>query len=992
METEQEKNPIEEQETAQGATASEATTPASEATTATSETTQETKAINNGLDVFISYSTKNKNVADAVVANFEQHGIRCWYAPRDILPGQEWVSAIKEALHKAKIFVLIYTDESNASRQVMNEVALAFNANKTIVPFRLTEGNMNDELEYYLTRVHWLDAVSKPLERNIEALRNYVEANLNRPKTEASGANASQSGTSPSEKAGSKDSKAATNAAGKKKSKAGVWIAVAAVAVLLIAGGILAYLKFRGPNKEELMASGYNTLFYTEQGTENNAAAKEIYEQAVKAGVVDAYYYLGLIETRAYDYKAAKEYFEQGVDKDSNLCRLGLGYLYQKGYGVKADSEKAWKLYNEALDNGCVEADYYRALIVKVGLAKQEISGTKAAKYLNNVIDESQDQHFVALAYNQLGLLYKNGTADFAEDKQAAIQNFEKITETMDSTENRFMQEYNIGLTYRSMGEDVKAGDHFREAYAALEKMAVAGSPNAIYWCGIMKQYGYGYDSDYEEAIRLYTKANDTVKEQNDRACCYEAMEYAGKIYVNGGGNVTKDLDKAYDFFKEAADAGYGVAAYQIGLLYNNNGYQGKGKEADTENPNYDMARQWYDKATEYGCVDAYANIGLLYGTGKVSPEGNQKAEDIAMEWYQRGADLGSATCIYNMGAVCEGLKEYEKAFSYFEKAAYLEYLSAQKALGVYYENGWGVAKDDQKALEWYLKAAEGNNTYALERLAKAYYFENLSVKKNVDEAFKWALKGAENGNAYCMYLVGCFYRGGEGTEQDLIAANDWFAKGAKAGDQYAMYDYAKALEKGSEGIEQNEEEAIKWYLKSAELGYNYAMAHVADYYRKNNEDEKAFAWYLKCANTGYENMNLYKYLGQYYRQGKGTAKNEDEAFNWLSKAYDAGATLDKDDLRFLTFRYYPDDKKSSFPYAKSAAEAGDAICMAVLGQLYELGEGTTSDIKLALKWNGEAILSGKLNETNLEICRNRINRYVRDGLITEEEAAPYLQ
>ncbi|MBR4605347.1 MAG: hypothetical protein IKO41_03880, partial [Lachnospiraceae bacterium] len=70
METEQKNDTIEEQETAQGATASEATTPASEttaseATTAASEATQETKAINNGLDVFISYSTKNKNVADA---------------------------------------------------------------------------------------------------------------------------------------------------------------------------------------------------------------------------------------------------------------------------------------------------------------------------------------------------------------------------------------------------------------------------------------------------------------------------------------------------------------------------------------------------------------------------------------------------------------------------------------------------------------------------------------------------------------------------------------------------------------------------------------------------------------------------------------------------------------------------------------------------------------------------------------------------------------
>ena len=137
-------------------------------------------------DVFISYSTKNKNVADAIVSNFEQEGIRCWYAPRDILPGQEWVSAINDALEAAKVLVLIYTEESNDSRQVMNEVALAFNAGLTIVPFRLSEGEMNRELKYYLTRVHWLDAVSKPLSKNIVDLREYVEVILNKaPSVEA---------------------------------------------------------------------------------------------------------------------------------------------------------------------------------------------------------------------------------------------------------------------------------------------------------------------------------------------------------------------------------------------------------------------------------------------------------------------------------------------------------------------------------------------------------------------------------------------------------------------------------------------------------------------------------------------------------------------------------------------------------------------------------------------------------------------------------------
>ena len=131
------------------------------------------------VDVFISYSSKNKSVADAVVSDFEQNGIRCWYAPRDILPGKEWVTAIKEGIQSAKVFVLLFTEESNTSRQVMNEVALAFNAEKTIVPFKLTKEEMSDELEYYLTRVHWLDAVSEPLNAHIVELRKFVEIILN---------------------------------------------------------------------------------------------------------------------------------------------------------------------------------------------------------------------------------------------------------------------------------------------------------------------------------------------------------------------------------------------------------------------------------------------------------------------------------------------------------------------------------------------------------------------------------------------------------------------------------------------------------------------------------------------------------------------------------------------------------------------------------------------------------------------------------------------
>jgi hypothetical protein len=53
-----------------------------------------TEADNMAHDVFISYSSKDKPLADGICANLEAVGIRCWTAPRDIGPGEDWPTAI----------------------------------------------------------------------------------------------------------------------------------------------------------------------------------------------------------------------------------------------------------------------------------------------------------------------------------------------------------------------------------------------------------------------------------------------------------------------------------------------------------------------------------------------------------------------------------------------------------------------------------------------------------------------------------------------------------------------------------------------------------------------------------------------------------------------------------------------------------------------------------------------------------------------------------
>src|SRR5215207_8155185 len=50
-------------------------------------------------DVFVSYSSKDKAVADAAVATLEARAIRCWVAPRDIVPGKEWSEAIIDGIN-----------------------------------------------------------------------------------------------------------------------------------------------------------------------------------------------------------------------------------------------------------------------------------------------------------------------------------------------------------------------------------------------------------------------------------------------------------------------------------------------------------------------------------------------------------------------------------------------------------------------------------------------------------------------------------------------------------------------------------------------------------------------------------------------------------------------------------------------------------------------------------------------------------------------------
>ncbi len=131
-------------------------------------------------DVFISYSAKDKAIADAVCFALESRKIRCWIAPRDVRAGIPYAEALLEALDSSRIMVLLLSASSNTSPQVMREVERAASKGAYIVPVRIEDIVLSPSLQFFIGPIHWIDALTPPIEKHLEYLAETVAYVLGR--------------------------------------------------------------------------------------------------------------------------------------------------------------------------------------------------------------------------------------------------------------------------------------------------------------------------------------------------------------------------------------------------------------------------------------------------------------------------------------------------------------------------------------------------------------------------------------------------------------------------------------------------------------------------------------------------------------------------------------------------------------------------------------------------------------------------------------------
>lgn len=105
---------------------------------------QRHETVNRFADCFISYSSKDNAFAERLYEDLQSHGVRCWFAPRDLPVGAKTRQALTDAIRSNERLIVVLSEHSIDSQWVENEVETAFEEERTrqavvLLPVRIDD-------------------------------------------------------------------------------------------------------------------------------------------------------------------------------------------------------------------------------------------------------------------------------------------------------------------------------------------------------------------------------------------------------------------------------------------------------------------------------------------------------------------------------------------------------------------------------------------------------------------------------------------------------------------------------------------------------------------------------------------------------------------------------------------------------------------------------------------------------------------------------------
>jgi TPR repeat protein len=171
------------------------------------------------------------------------------------------------------------------------------------------------------------------------------------------------------------------------------------------------------------------------------------------------------------------------------------------------------------------------------------------------------------------------------------------------------------------------------------------------------------------------------------------------------------------------------------------------------------------------------------------------------------------------------------------------------------------------------------------------------------------------------------------------IAALNTFYPLAKKGDAKAQYNVGLIYEKGR-GVKADLSEAMRWYEKAAKQGNGKAQYNLARLYHAKGDQqephayEKAKYWYEKAIENNIK--EAYNNLATLYMEGKGTAVDEQKAFELFQKGAAMGDSAAQVNVAVM-YAWNPhvtNDKMKAYENLKSALKKGQSEASGYLDKL----------------------------------------------------------
>ncbi len=336
-----------------------------------------------------------------------------------------------------------------------------------------------------------------------------------------------------------------------------------------------------------------------------------------------------------------------------------LAGLYEHGWGIQQDLEKARIWYEKAIEKGDIIATHNLGRLYFKG--SNEIKENRDKAY--NLILTSSEKGFPGAWFN-LGSFYKDGF-NVKPDQQEAFKWFLKAAEQGHAIAQNYVAFYSK--------DGVGTKQNKIKAFEWYKKSAEQGLHAAQYGLANAYFYGEGIAKDKSEAFKWYMKSA--------RQDFHLAQYRVGECYYNGDG-VEEDKTLAFNWYKQAAEHNNLKAMIRIGECY---------LRGDCTQMNENEAFKWFMKAAEpenqNGDPEAQYLVGISYDKGIGVAADKQKA----FEWLKKSSDQG--------------------------------YLKAQILTALCYENGIGITADKTEAFKlWLNTAIRKHNPFAQYKLACRFH------------------------------------------------------------------------------------------------------------------------------------------------------------------------------------------------------------------------------------------------------------------------------